>query len=174
MKAIGQLAGQSLKWTQPSGWTMKFRLDANGEPAATLSFRNMFGSLAIGESVDGSWTFKRTGFIRTRVNIRRSGEDAEVATFANNTWSGGGTLSLPDGRTLRVSSNLWQSRVTFEDDAGVTLLAFKCGGIVHLSAELEVDPAAWKWAELPWIVMLGWYLIVMMRTDSATAAAAAG
>ena len=47
------------------------------------------------------------------------------------------------------------------------------GGIVHLSAELEIELAARKWAELPWIVMLGWYLLVMMQSD-ATAAAAAG
>jgi hypothetical protein len=173
MKAIGQLAGRRLRWTQPSGWTRKFQLEADGEPAGSLEFRNLLGSFATGVSGDGSWTFKRTGFIRTRVTIRRSGEDAEVGTFANNTWSGGGTLHLPDGRELRASTNLWQSRMTFETEAGETLLAFRSHGLVHLSADIEVGPSAAEWPELPWIVMLGWYLLVMMKSDSAAAAGGA-
>ena len=75
---------------------------------------------------------------------------------------------------LRATTNLWQSRIAFEIEAGETLLAFKSGGIVHLSAELEIEPAAWKWAELPPIVMLDWNLLVMMmKSDSAVAAAGA-
>ena len=174
MKAIGQLTGQRLQWTQPAALSMRFVLEANGEPAATLQFRNLLGSLASGESADGSWTFKRTGFIKTGVTIRRSGDVADVATFANHSWSGGGTLHLPDGRVLRAGTNLWHSQLAFETEAGEPWLTFKSAGFLHLSSELEIQATAWKMPELPWIVMLGWYLIVMMRMESSAAAAAAG
>ena len=173
MKAIGTLVGERLKWVQPSGWAMKFRLDAAEEGAASLEFRSMLGSFATGVSADGTWTFKRTGFVRTQVIIRRDGEDADVATFANNTWSGGGTLHLPDGRALPATSNLWHTQMVFQTESGEPLITFRSGGVVHLSAELELEPAAWKMPELPWMVMLGWYLCVMMKQDSGAAAAAA-
>jgi len=172
MQAIGKLVGQRLRWVQPSGWSMKYQLEADGQPIASLEFRSMLGSFATGESEDGAWTFKRTGFIRTGVTIRKRGEDADVATFANSTWSGGGTLHLPDGRTLRASTNLWHSQIVFENDTGERLLTFKGGGILHLSAEIAIDPAGSRMPELPWIVMLGCYLMVMLRSDSGAAAAA--
>ncbi len=174
MKVIGQLVGQRLKWAQPNGWKLKFQLEADDQPAASLEFRSMLGSFATGVSGDGSWTFKRTGFVRTKVTIRRSGEETEVATFANNTWSGGGTLHLSSGRVLQASSNLWQSQIVFQTESGEPLLTFKSGGFVHLSAELVIEPAGWKLPELPWIVMLGWYLLVMMRMEGGATAAAAG
>jgi hypothetical protein len=173
MPTIAALAGQRMKWVQPSGWTMKFRLEATGQPVASLEFRSMLGSFATGESEDGAWTFKRTGFIRTGVTIRKRDEDADVARFANSTWSGGGTLHLSDGRTLRASTNLWQSQIVFELDSGERLLAFRSGGILHLSAEIEIEPAGSKLPELPWMVMLGCYLLVMLRSESGGAAAAA-
>jgi hypothetical protein len=173
MPAIGQLAGQRLRWVQPSGWSMKYRLEADAQPVASLEFRSLLGSFATGESEDGAWTFKRTGFLRTSVTIRKRGEDADVARFANSTWSGGGTLHLPDGRALRASTNLWHSQIVFETEAGERLLTFSGGGILHLSTEVEIEPAGAKMPELPWIVMLGCYLVVMLRSDSGAAAAAA-
>lgn len=170
MQTIVQLVDQRLKWVQPHGWKMKFQLHANDAPVAILEFRSLLGSFATGTSEDGSWTFKRTGFIRTKVTIRRASDDTEIAIWENNTWSGGGTLLLPDGRRLQGSSNLWQSRMVFQIEDGAPLVAFRSGGIVHLSAEIDIDPEARKLAELPWIVMLGWYLLVMMHMDSGAAA----
>jgi len=173
MKPITQLSGQRLKWIQPNGWKQAYELQANDEPAATLRFKSAWGSLATGESADGTWTFKRVGFIRTRVTIRTRDADAEIAEFVNNTWSGGGTLNLDGGRSIRATSNFWQSKLEFQTEAGVTLLTFQRGGVVHLSAVVEIAPEASRLAELPWLVMLGWYLVVMMSNDSAGAAAAA-
>jgi hypothetical protein len=49
----------------------------------------------------------------------------------------------------------------------------KIGGILHLSSLVEIHPRARDIAELPWIVLLGWYLTVMMYMDAAAATAAA-
>ncbi|HSE37850.1 MAG TPA: hypothetical protein VLG74_11145 [Blastocatellia bacterium] len=46
--------------------------------------------------------------------------------------------------------------------------------MIHLSATVEIEQQAIGLAELPWMVMLLWYLIVMMDMDAAAAAAVIG
>lgn len=139
-----------------------------GELAATLRLRSSFGSFATAESADGCWTFKRVGFWRTKVTVRPCGSDAEIAIFKNNTWSGGGTLELLDGRTFQATNNCWQTRFGFETQAGEKLIEFESSGLLHLSASVAIEPNAVSMAELPLMVMLGCYLVVMMNMDAAT------
>ncbi len=49
----------------------------------------------------------------------------------------------------------------------------KMRGMLHRSCKVVIEPAAAQLLELPWIVALGWYLVIKMQDDS-TAAAAAG
>ena len=174
MRKIAALLSQQLKWVQPGVFKMQYELRADDELAATLRFRSSFGSFATGESADGCWTFKRMGFWQTRVTVRTCGEDVDIATFKNNTWSGGGTLELSGGRKFLATTNFWQTNLVFQDELGGTLIKFKSGGLLHLSATVDVEPKAASLPELPWVVMLGWYLTVMMYMDSAAAAGAVG
>jgi hypothetical protein len=173
MKAIAAYIGQSLQWTQPQALKKKFELRAADEILATLELRSMFGSLGRGESADGCWTFKRVGFFQTRVTIRSCESETEIAQFKNSTWKGGGTLELPDGRELRATTNFWQTKLDFLDPSEAPLISFHSGGVLHLSAEVNLQPNASTLPELPWITMLGFYLIIMMQRDAAGAAAAA-
>ena len=143
----------------------------DGELAATLRFRSSFGSFATAECADGCWTFKRIGFFQTKVSIRACGSDDDTAKFTNNTWSNGGTLELPDGRIFQAATNFWQSKFAFETESGEKLIQFEKGGLLHLSASVAVQPNAISLAELPLVVTLGFYLIVMMNMDAAIAAA---
>lgn len=150
---------------------MEYELRADDELVATLRFRSSFGTFATAESADGCWTFKRIGFWQTKVTIRACGWDSEIAFFKNNTWSGGGSLELSDGRHLQATTNLWQTMLEFKSETGEILVRLRSRGLVHLSATVEIQPDAVGVPELPWIVMLGWYLIVMMHTDAASTAA---
>lgn len=174
MRRIAKLVGQSLKWEQPSALKMKYELRTDGgELAATLHFRNSFGSFATAESADGCWTFKRIGFFQTKVTIRPCGSDNDIGIFKNNTCSGGGALELADGQTFRAANNFWQTKFGFETESGQKLIAFEKSGLIHLSATVEIQPSAVSMAELPLMVTLGCYLIVMMNMDAAIAATAA-
>jgi|SRR5689334_23429449 len=172
MRKIAELVARQLEWVQPGTFKMHFELRADDEVAATLRFRSSFGSFATGESADGCWTFKRMGFWQTKVTIRTCGEDADFATFKNNTWSGGGTLELSGGQKFLATTNFWQTNFEFQDELGVTLIKFKSGGLIHLSATVNVEPNAVNLPELPLLVMLGWYLTIMMHMDAVAAAAA--
>lgn len=174
MQGLMNLIGRELKWAQPSILKMNYELLSGDVLAATLRFRSTFGTLATGESADGCWTFKRAGFFNPRVTIRVCGNETDIAVFRNSTWSGGGALELPDGRKLLATTNLWQTNLEFKTESGDTLLRFKSAGLMHLSVTVEIQQRAIGLAELPWLVMLGCYLIVMMNTDAAASAAVIG
>jgi hypothetical protein len=172
MRSVRDLIGQELKWVQPKAMQMEYELRSAEEPVASLRFRSSFGSLATGECADGCWTFKRVGFWRTRATIRVCGTETDIAAFHNNTWTSGGTLEMPDGRILPANSNFWMTQYEFRTEGGETLVRYRrIGGILHLSSEVEIRPAAASMPELPWLVILGWYLTVMMHSDSAAVVA---
>jgi len=108
---------------------MEYELRAGDELVATTRFRSSFGSFAEAESAEGRWTFKRVGFWRTKATIRVSDSDVDLATFKNNTWSGGGTLETRDGQVLRATTNFWQTALDFETEDGQTLIRFKTAGV---------------------------------------------
>jgi hypothetical protein len=173
MMKIAELTRHELKWVQPNAFKMEYELRAGDAVAATLRFRSSFGSFATAESADGSWTFKRVGFWQTKVTIRASGTETDLAVFKNNTWSGGGTLELPEGRKYPASTNFWATQFEFKTEAGEALISYRSiGGMLHMSSAVEIHPLAEDLAELPWMVLLGWYLTVMMHMDSAAAVAA--
>ena len=163
-----ELIGHGLKWVQPHMLKMEYELRAEEIVAATLHFRSSFGSLATAESADGSWTFKRAGFLQTRVTIRASGSETDLAVFRNNSWSGGGTLEFPDGRKYPANTNFWATKYEFKTEAGKVLISNKnIGGMLHMSSGIEIHAAAENIAEMPWMVLLSWYLTVMMYMDAA-------
>lgn len=174
MRRIFDLVNRPLKWVQPGALKMHYELRSADELAASLRFRSSFGSFATAESADVCWTFKRVGFWQTSVTIRACGANDDIAVFRNNTWSGGGTLEFPDGRKILANTNFWQTRLEFKTESGETLVEFETAGLLHISATVEIKPRAVAMPELPLIVMLGWYLVVMMYTDSAAATVAVG
>ena len=167
MIKIIELVDQEIEWVQPRALKMQYELRANNELVATLRFRSSLGSFATGESADGCWTLKRVGFWQTRVTVRLCGGNSDIASFRNNTWSGGGTLVLSDGRMFPATTNLWQTKLEFQNESNNALVQFRSGGVLHQSAKVEIQPSAVGIPELPLIMMLGWYLIVMMSADSA-------
>lgn len=174
MKNIPTLRGHQLTWVQPRALKMEYELQDGGELVATLRFRSSFGSFATAESADGCWTFKRVGFWKTRVTVRTCGSEFDIAAFRNNTWKHGGTLELLDGRSYPANTNLWMSEYEFTTRAGDPLVKYtRVHGLLRLSSTVDIQPAATSLSELPWLVMLGWYLTVMMHVDSAAAVAAA-
>ena len=166
MRKIAGLLDRELKWEQPSGFKEEYELRSGEELVATLRFRSSYGSLATGESGDGCWTFKRVGFWQPRVTVRRCNEDDNSATYKNETFGNCGMLTLSDGQTLSAESNFWQTKFEFSDESGETLIQFKADGLLHHSSYVTVGPGAANMPDMPWMVMLGWYIVVMMRRDA--------
>ncbi|MHB0924686.1 MAG: hypothetical protein ACYC3H_12085 [Bellilinea sp.] len=174
MEPISKVAQKELIWTQPNAFKEEYELRGDDVLVGTLKFRSAFGSLAIAETADGCWTFKRVGFFSTRVSVRACDSETDIASFKNNTWSGGGTLELPNGRTYRASTNFWQTKLELISEYDQLVLSYSdIGGFFRRTAMVKIEESAAQIPDLPWMVMLSWYLVVMMQRDSAAAATAA-
>jgi hypothetical protein len=165
-----QLIGSVVTISQPSALRRDWVLSSGERQLATLSFRSSWGTLATATSPDGSWTFKRMGFLHPRVTVRAVGLDRDLGIFFNNTWRAGGTLDLGGGRELRATTNFWQTRIELQNEDERPLLRFHTGGFVRLRGELELLPGAADLPEISWLPAFGWYLAVLFHMDSAAAA----
>jgi hypothetical protein len=168
------MAGQDLTWLQPSRIQQAFALHAGDVVVATLRFER--SSLATGEADGHRWTFKREGFWHPRVTVRVPESDDNVGAF-QPAWFGGGTLELP-GRQLRFgAANFWHSQWDWLGSDDKPLVHFKSHhGFMKMEGDVEIEPDAAGSPELPLLVVLGWYLLILFARDAAAAggAAAAG
>ncbi len=172
MIPLKELVGKELIWTQPKALKMEYELRSGAELVGRLRFRSSLGSFATAECAEGCWTFKRVGFWQTHATVRECGSETDLAVFRNDTWSSGGALELPGGRKYPATSNFWATEYEFQTEDGVALIRYKIHGVLHLSSQVEILPPASGLDEMPWMVLFGWYLVIMMYQDSAAAAAA--
>ena len=171
MRHLAEVIHADLRWVQPHVFDRAYELRHGDELIATLAFRSAFGSFAAAASADGSWTFKRVGFWQARATVRVEGGTDNLAVFEHDTWSGGGTLTLAGGRPIRVTTNFWQSKIEFLTDDDAVLFRYLTEGFLRQESQLEVMPPLLRMPEMPWLILFGWYLVVMMHQDSAATAA---
>jgi hypothetical protein len=172
VRKIAELAGRDLKWLQPSALKREFELRSGSELVATLVFRSAWGTFATAKSGEGSWTFKRVGFWQNKASIRRPGSETDLALFKDNTWSTGGTLAFPGGRKFRATTNIWDTELAFKTESEDLLMRFKYGGVFRKSADVEITELGQASPELPLFVLFGWYLVIMLDSDSSSGAEA--
>jgi hypothetical protein len=155
---------------QPLARKRDHELRAGDDMVASLRFQR--GSLADAEADGRHWTFKRQGFWQPRVTVRVAGSDADIAIFRPH-WAGGGTLGFPDGRSVRLSSaNFWQSEWVWQEKDQAVVRFKGRHGIVKAKGAVEIEPGAAGSRDLPLLVLLGWYLILLHAEDSAAAVSA--
>jgi hypothetical protein len=162
MMKMTELIGHELQWKQPSVWKREYELCTGDIIAATLRFPGFFDT-ATAASADGSWTFKG-GYYRTKVTVRASGAETDLAVLKWNTWSTRGTLELPDGRKYLANRNFWSWKLEFKTETGDALISYrKIGGRGHKSSWWgEIHALAKEVPEMPWMVLLWWYLTILL------------
>ena len=179
MESIANFVGTPLYWVQPKTFERWFELRAGDQVVATLGWETSCGTLARGTTADGSWTFKRVGFLNPRVTVRQSRSEVDLAVFWPR-WLGDGTLEFAYGKAYRwQSTNFWASDWMFTATDGTPLVAFKEGSregglsnLFKMQSLVEIHPQARDLAELPLLILLGWYLMILRQDDAAAGAAA--
>jgi len=172
MRKVADVAAETLTWKETS--SKEFVLQQGDIQVGRLTFRNSWGTQATAESGDGAWTFKRVGFFRPVVTVRRAGSEEDIAAFHNNTWSRGGSLRFADGGpTFHATTNFWHGQYEITTDGERSLVKMHYGGFFRLHADVEIVPEARVMPQLPILVLLSWYLAVMLHRDSTAAGAAA-
>jgi hypothetical protein len=172
VKTIKEVALGELLWVQPARLKQEFELRAGDEVVGSLRWER--ASLASGETANQSWTFKREGFWHPRITVRVPGSDDNIASFAPG-WAGGGTLDQGSGGQLRLgAANFWHSQWDWIDGQNQPLVHFKSHqGLLKVEGEVKIEAAAIERPDLPLLVVLGWYLLVLFGKDAAAASASA-
>jgi len=152
----------ALRWLRTAPSPISFELSAGDSPIGRLAWARDSGSLATWTTSDGSTTLKRVGFFHPRVTAR-SGSDprdiARVSVHLNHH-----RIELAHGPAYRFHrAGLLVPAWQVSTEAGVECLHIEpvregrelAGGAVVTS------PAASKRPELPLLLALSWYVIVL-------------
>jgi hypothetical protein len=179
MEQLIEFAGGPLEWLQPKAFERSFELVSGETLLATLAFRSAFGTLAEAVTADGSWTFKRVGFLNPRITVRQAGGLDDAAIYQPRFW-GGGDLAFTAGPALSWrSTNFWATEWAFYDSAERALVTFRQGrekgGLPDLfksQATVEVSPSGLDSHRLSILTTLGMYLLILHQDDTAAVVAA--
>jgi hypothetical protein len=172
MKSINSLIDYTLTWGQPKALKNLYELRFGNELVAKLEFPKMLSTNAIVESGDGWWELERTGVFNVSVTVRQKDHEAPVATYTPRPFKGGGIVTLEGDRTLTYSTNLWQSRHELTAETGESLFEMEGRGFFKMNVDVKMYRKGLKYKELPALVMLIFYIIILSRRDAAVHSAA--
>jgi hypothetical protein len=166
VRSIIHGAGGELLWVQPRNG-LDFELRGGDEVVGSLRWERY--SLARGETADQQWTFKREGIWHPHVTVRVAGSDVNLGLFHPD-WRGGGTFEL--GRPLQFgASSFWRPRWDWME-GDQPLVHFKRRGMFKLESHVEIEKGAAASPDVPLLVVLGWYLLVLTALDAQSGAGA--
>jgi hypothetical protein len=178
MTEYSKMDGSEADWVQPDQKERRFELRAGDALLGSLSFRSDSGTMALAESARGKWTYKRVGFLNTRVTIREEGSDEDLAVFKPNVW-GNGVLTFGDGSKFRwKTASLWKTAWVFTDSAGQALIHFKPGSKKKLRdglqpwATVNIEPYTQGDPRLAILLTLGIYILTAQQGEDEESLAA--
>ncbi|MFZ0699637.1 MAG: hypothetical protein WAN74_05565 [Thermoplasmata archaeon] len=159
----------ALRWLRTGPTSPEFQLLSGSALLGSLSWTKAQGSLALARVADREFTIKRVGFLNPHVTARRKGEEKDLARLASHLshhrieLAGGARYDLKRAGLLVPA---WQ------------LLAGDGTELLHVEpvregrrldgGTIQVSAAARDLTELPLLLLLTWYFIVLSwREDEA-------
>jgi hypothetical protein len=162
-------AEAQLSWFHPVEEKREYVLRSTGGDVAVLRWEKESGTLARGESSSGQWTFKRVGFFQPQITARAHNSTEDFAKFEPGS-AGGGVVHLSNGHIFRWSSNVWRGEWSWVNAAGERGIRFRRDfAMDRREGTVEITPKALPDREVPLLVLLGWYLIILFAEDAALA-----
>ncbi len=152
----------ALRWLRTSEEPAGYQLLSGDLPVATLAWQRRAGSLATGTYREGSWTFKRTGFLSPSIEVRATGSDRPIARLVAHLRHHAIRIGSGAPFTLVHASRLLPSWRVLRPD-GTELLHIEPiaergslrGGAVVVTG---TDPGA----ETLLLASLAWYFVVLV------------
>jgi hypothetical protein len=167
MRKISAVVDHEIMWQQLPGFKSEYELRFGDDLLGTMKLPKMLSSLAVFQSEEGSWTIERVGFTSSKTIVKEERSGTEIATYTARAWKGGGILELSEGRRLELRTNIWKNTFEWVMDDGEAIVHMKGRGFLKYCVDVSMNRSALKFPELPWLVALAFYQMIMMRRDSA-------
>ena len=138
---------------------------------ASLHFTKKLGTLAEAEIDEERYTFKRVGFLRPKITIRKYQFEDDLATF--QLIGGGGGLEFVDGKRFSLERlSFWKNRWGFTNEQGDLLLT-TClrPTLVGHKGEVAIEDRGGSEPRLLLLAVLAWYVLTLMADEGEVAAA---
>ena len=167
MKTIRETNSQIIEWKG----TWEYVLQSGEDVIGTLRLKDKQITLALAESAEGNWRFKKKWFPFDKVILYHNDSDAELAVLRTKLSEQKSSLQFPDGHIFYWQpNNTWRNRCTFTDAFGEHLLHFHRNSNPftilltpkgHSTGSVEVTRFGLYTYELPLLLLLGCYLMII-------------
>jgi hypothetical protein len=172
-KVKGKLFGREIVWRRPSWMRREYVMLVDDEPSASLAFTQWFSREAVAQGMGTHFKFNRKGFFRLATTAENVDVQEETAPF-RYAWHGGGKLTLDDGETLTYRHATWRNASHWETSAGQRLITFAhvytWASWWRFDVRVTLEAAAADYPELPFLILMGFYLRVLYEEDTSAAA----
>lgn len=170
MKDISEYFGEDLFLIQPSFFKREFELRSLNELIAKMSFPKFFSTNAVIDGLEEKYEIKQPSIWKSEIDIHKQGREMPFAKYTSNFWRTRGTIELPRGAKLNFKFGVFKKALEVSSSSSDLLvlfrnkISFKEKTIVSIEQKSEVID------ENPWVIMLGFYVILQNKRGSAAAA----
>lgn len=167
---LSNIAGETLTFNQPDLMKRKFELTSSNGVLATMIFPKLFSNRVIVEGFDGKWEIKQPSIWRREYGIYKMGYQMPFAKYISNFWRTKGTIELPKG--IRLSCKAGQIKKPLEicTAKGELLVYYSNKFALKSRTTVTIENRSELLEQYPWIIMLGWYVVLQNRRGRARAA----
>ncbi|MBF8297210.1 MAG: hypothetical protein HW389_3755 [Bacteroidetes bacterium] len=149
-----------MRWVKPSMFGNEYELRSAGRCVARLTVSGFFHPAGHGEGIGGGWVVEPLERDSGKIVVRADKSFRDVGVFDMSLSDHAGILRTSEGHVLILNSDFWKGSAEFQSPTGEPLIRFRFHGLFRPSAEVEILGEGKCLRELPWILMLGWCLIV--------------
>lgn len=168
MRDLHEVTSEELRWVRHRRLKLEFELRAGETVVATLAWTGR--ARALGAWAGGQYRFSREGWFRPRTLVRGAEDTGEpVATFAHR----GGILTFLDGRLFRWKKpKRWTNERIWVDASATELIRFRPSAW-RSPGSVTIQAEAAHHRELPLLLLLGQFLLVLAAQEAEEASSAA-
>ena len=170
MQELEAYIGQELHWIRPQRLRLAFELHAGESVLATLDWDGRVR--AVGTWAEGQYRVGREGWLQPRTLVYDTGSTGSGEPAAIFTHRGGTLNFSPNRAFLWKKPKEWTTERVWQDAAATVLVRCRPARW-RVPSAVTVQPEAAGMPEVPLLVLLSQFLLVLAEQDAAMASTAA-
>ena len=170
MNLLTNYIGQTLTFNQPKITKREFELISSDEVLAKMIFPKLFSNSVVIEGFDGRWEIKQPSIWRSEFGVYKYGYQMPFAKYVANFWKTKGTIELPKGARLNCKSGQLKRPFEVYSSSGELLIVYANKFSLKGRTTVTIEKKFELIDKYPWIIMLGWYIVLQNRRGRARAA----